>query len=135
VYHPAAASNEVHQQLAVGKHTLLPSGAMKSSLACPKCDSRRLWRIEEFAAKDPSYSGGGKRPLMVAVAVRTPPTQEPGWFSDDGPERFDAGQVEAWVCAKCGYTELWSRDFEALRHLPESGVHLIDNTPQQSEYR
>ena len=109
---------------------------MKNSLACPKCETRRLWRIDEFAAKQPDTGvGSGKTPLRVAVGVRTPPTQEPSWFEGDGSQWFDAGKVEAWVCAKCGYTELWSRDFGALRHLPESGVHLVDTTPQQSEYR
>ena len=41
------------------------------------------------------------------------------------------GQVsyEQFICAGCGYVELYARGLE-LQHNPGYGVHLIDNEPK-----
>ena len=48
---------------------------------------------------------------------------------------YTTGQVDAHICVQCGYTELWSHGFDRLEANPKDGVHFIDTTPQQSEYR
>lgn len=39
------------------------------------------------------------------------------------------GRFNLWLCEACGYSELWAEDVAGLRHDPEAGVRLIDNTP------
>lgn len=102
---------------------------MKNTKTCPKCRGKRLWRIEKIGAKDQSIQQGGVYRLRVAAERWTPPVGEPKksfWGSDDGSKLYSAGFIEAWVCAACGFTELWSTELEGLVPNPESGVHLVE---------
>ncbi|MBW2526141.1 MAG: hypothetical protein JRI23_18310 [Deltaproteobacteria bacterium] len=92
---------------------------MKQSRACPKCQSTKLWRIDEFAAEE---SGGPPAPLRAVVRRSDP--NKPGFFGKPGT--YSAGYVDAFICGKCGYTELWTRDLDELVHNPAAGVHLLD---------
>lgn len=38
------------------------------------------------------------------------------------------GRFDAYVCATCGYSELYAHDFEELRENPANGVRLLDGT-------
>lgn len=105
---------------------------MKKTLACPKCESRKLWRVDGIRAKG-EYKNTHLQ-LLVAVQRRTPPIKRESIWSD-GSKVYDAAPIDAYVCALCGYTELWARDMDKLVHNPESGVHFIDTTPQRGEYR
>ena len=111
---------------------------MENSLACPKCESRKLWRIERYDGGDSSSYGG---PWRLVHQRQTPPRRPPRekwslWSGyDTGVESYTTGLVDAYVCAACGYTEFWSHGFEKLEHNPESGIHFIDTTPQQGQYR
>jgi predicted nucleic-acid-binding Zn-ribbon protein len=89
---------------------------MKTSGRCPKCEGQRIWRIEEVGVKDPQFSNGGNLPLQ-AVHRKT---------NEAFPSRYDAGSVDAYVCAACGYSELYWRGLDALQHNPSSGVHMLD---------
>lgn len=91
---------------------------MKESQVCPKCRSSKLWRIEQFAAEE---SGGPPAPLRAAVRRADP--QVPGFFGKPGT--YTAGFVDAYICAGCGYTELWAQDLDELVDNPEAGVHLL----------
>jgi len=101
---------------------------MKQKLLCPKCQGRRLWCIERLEAKDPSVAQGGGMPLMLAVTRQWTPPTKPGGFWGDGSEVQDVGQIDAWICAACGYTELWSTGHQQLVHNPSKGIHLVDAT-------
>lgn len=102
---------------------------MKNSHVCPKCQGRRLWHIEGLGAKDESVGHGGVYKVRVAAERLTPPTRpaKKSFFgTDDGSTFYTTGFIDTYLCAACGYTELWSRDFEKLAHNPEQGVHLIE---------
>jgi hypothetical protein len=75
---------------------------------CIKCNETRRWHVERIGIQDPQYSNGKNVPL--------------GCF---GKQETTPGQVDALVCAACGYTELYWQGLSALRHNPENGVHLI----------
>jgi hypothetical protein len=98
---------------------------MKNSMQCPKCASRRLWIVQQFGAKDPGEPPGRCFPLRVA-GRKTVPTRTATTWRDDGSTYYDAGFVDAYICAACGYTELWSHGLEDLVHNPVAGVHLVD---------
>jgi predicted nucleic-acid-binding Zn-ribbon protein len=90
---------------------------MKKSLQCPKCDSRKLWRIEKLLERgDRGWDGNGVPPLALAL-VRT-------WGTYKAQ-----GTIEMFACAKCGFAELYA-DTTDLASNPELGVHLIDNEPE-----
>lgn len=98
---------------------------MKNSLACPKCESRKLWQINGVRA----HSDTDLLPLPVAVVTETT-----GSFIKVHNVQT-IGHYDAYICAKCGYTEFFADDIEGLKHHPECGIRLLDSTPQQSEYR
>jgi hypothetical protein len=91
---------------------------------------RKLWCIERLEAKDPSVAIGGDMPLMLAIARQSTPPTTPGGFWGDGSKVRDIGHIDAWICAACGYTELWSNGYQQLVHNPRKGVHFVDATQQ-----
>jgi len=36
------------------------------------------------------------------------------------------GRFDLWLCAACGFTELWAAELSGLREDPANGVRLID---------
>lgn len=102
---------------------------MKNSLACPKCDSRKLWRIEQLKT---TGRGQASHTLRV-IRGRDKPGGAMGFF--DVSQQPDCGHFDAYICAMCGYSEFWADDFAEIQANPEDGVHFIDTTPQQGEYR
>lgn len=118
---------------------------MQNTQTCPKCDGRKLWRIEKFRAPDSKYKYGSDGiPLLLAQGRYAAPdgTEEKKGFldrplfgGDHQGEQYWAGSIDAWLCAACGYTEFWSHSFEKLSHNPADGVHFIDATPEQGGFR
>lgn len=94
---------------------------MRHSRVCPKCQSQKIWVIEAFGVKDGSVTYGGKLALRI---VARDPNKKKGWLGVE--DSYDAGYTDAWICAHCGFTELWTRDLKGLVHNPEGGVHLLD---------
>ena len=92
--------------------------AMKNSLTCPKCQSRKLWRIEKFRT-GPDIGGE----LPVAAWRRR------------GVLGTSTGHFDVYICVECGYTEFFVEDFGELKPNPKRGFHLIDNSPRQAGYR
>ena len=74
---------------------------MKDTQRCPKCLSHRLWRLDQR-----SLAAHGD-----AASTSPAPTS-----------------LDAYVCALCGYTELYVRAPEELSHDPSNGVHQLDST-------
>jgi predicted nucleic-acid-binding Zn-ribbon protein len=99
---------------------------MKESAACPKCRGRRLWVVEPF--RIPSENMGGTELRMV---VDQPEPGE-GIFRRSRPQ----GCFDLYVCAGCGYSELYARDLGTLRESSAQGVSLRDNTdPHAGPFR
>jgi predicted nucleic-acid-binding Zn-ribbon protein len=88
---------------------------MKKTLTCPKCDGRKIWRIDQL--KEQTY-GNMRRvdPLHVSLKV--------GFWGAKG-----TGSFAVFVCAGCGYSEFYATGIESLQSDPKNGVYFIDNEP------
>lgn len=73
--------------------------SMKKTNQCPKCKSRRI--LTEARVIDKASKGGPALNLELAV------NKDPDALLFKGEERFT---IRAWVCADCGYTELYTDD-------------------------
>ena len=87
---------------------------MRKSLQCPKCEGRKLWRIEEVGEH-------GHANAAVPFAV----SMQKSFWTGKG-----VGRYETFICAGCGYTEWYAYELEALKHDPKKGVHFIDDEPE-----
>lgn len=104
---------------------------MKKSLSCPKCNGRRIWRIDRVGTDDVEQDE--LMPLRLAN-VRLRESNDKAFFQW-GTDSAKSGYLSAFVCAACGYSELWAHGFEGLKHAPEAGVHFIDATVDRGNYR
>lgn len=91
---------------------------MKRHQRCIKCNGSTLWLVDPFRVPGEAAQGHelavvphqeGERAGLFAFAKVRP-----------------VGRFELWVCASCGYSELWAKDLEALRESVGDGVRLID---------
>jgi predicted nucleic-acid-binding Zn-ribbon protein len=82
---------------------------VKQDLTCPKCDGRRIWRLEKIAAQDYSVGLGGSYDLKLSA----------------GGSAVAIGHFDAYVCDRCAYSELWAQDVALLSHDPPRGIHLL----------
>jgi hypothetical protein len=93
---------------------------MKRTKTCPKCASRRVWRVDKYTVPADSTAGAPLR-----VTIERPPSR--GLFARDDSTQ---GYIDAWVCDGCGFTELWARDIDGLKPDPGSGLVLyVDGAP------
>ena len=90
---------------------------MKNSRKCPKCQCTRLWVVEPLRTVY-EYSPG-TLPLHLDY------DQVEGTNFLNRSKR-QVGTLDAWICADCGFTELWAKDLQKLQHAPERGIRLID---------
>jgi predicted nucleic-acid-binding Zn-ribbon protein len=72
-------------------------GLMKKTNRCPKCESRKI--LVGARVMDKASKGGPALDLELAV------NKDPDALLFKGEERF---AIRAWVCAVCGYTELYT---------------------------
>ncbi len=72
---------------------------------CPKCGSGAVMAGLEIL----DHGRTGPRPLTVHVTEPEPPDHGFIWTEVD-----TKSQVRAWVCAACGYTELYTDNLGAL---------------------
>jgi predicted nucleic-acid-binding Zn-ribbon protein len=99
---------------------------MKHSASCPKCQSRRQWVIERFRTPSERATGDELR------VVNDQPLRDASFFRAARP----MGCFDMYICADCGFSELWARDFEDLVANPAEGVVLRDNSdPRQGPFR
>ena len=70
---------------------------MKRTNQCPKCGSRKV--LTGARVIDKASKGGAALDLELAVS------KDPEALLFKGEERF---AMRAWVCAGCGYTELYT---------------------------
>ena len=79
---------------------------------CPRCDHRRTLRIPNLAHSRP----GAPAPWFLASVPRL----TDGFFGSDYA-LVGVGQVEAFVCARCGLTEFATRNPDQI---PVDGEHV-----------
>jgi predicted nucleic-acid-binding Zn-ribbon protein len=114
--------------------------AMKTSEICPKCKNNRLLHVTHVADRV-GESGGGR--LDHGLEERREIGQFFPWRiarlkNPDGgifeSHVMAAGLVEAFICRRCGLTELYTRDPEAILVDGEL-VRAIDGPPSGAPYR
>jgi predicted nucleic-acid-binding Zn-ribbon protein len=86
---------------------------MKHSRTCPKCSGKKIWVIAPLRHESENLGGRG---MVVALLVSA------GFMKRE----VRVGSIDAHVCAACGYTELWSRDFAELQTDPSHGIRLVE---------
>jgi predicted nucleic-acid-binding Zn-ribbon protein len=73
---------------------------------CPKCSSKEIManvKVRDWAYRNP------KHPLHVAIDEPEPADKGMFWIGDGA-----SGEVQAWICSQCGYTELYTDNLEKL---------------------
>jgi predicted nucleic-acid-binding Zn-ribbon protein len=93
---------------------------MKRSHACPKCAGRKIWVIEPFRLPIEERDGA-MLPSRMGEVLPLVAHQNPG-----GVMTRPIGHLAAYICAGCGYSELYADDFETLAPDPAKGVRLLD---------
>jgi predicted nucleic-acid-binding Zn-ribbon protein len=79
---------------------------MKETNRCPKCESRKI--LTDGRVIDKASKGGPALDLELAV------NKDPDALLFKGEERF---AIRAWVCAGCGYTELYTENAGAAYNI------------------
>jgi predicted nucleic-acid-binding Zn-ribbon protein len=81
---------------------------------CPKCNSHVIIKNQPVMEH-----GQGNLPLKLSITI--PKRRRSGWFSSP----VTNGNIRAWICGQCGYTELYTTNFkellEADRELQSTG--------------
>jgi predicted nucleic-acid-binding Zn-ribbon protein len=90
--------------------------------SCPKCNHNHVLFVAEVA----DYSDAGLWPLNIAI-VRN---HNASWWNST---KSAAGAVQAYVCRRCGFTELYTKDPESI---PVDGTAVREIVgPETSPYR
>ncbi len=79
---------------------------------CPKCGSRNV--MADVEVRDDGRSA--THPLRVVVEEPEPAEHAIVWVQDQS-----TGDLTAWICAHCGYTELYTDNLTALWKSYEKG--------------
>jgi predicted nucleic-acid-binding Zn-ribbon protein len=79
---------------------------MKRSMTCPKCQHRKLWVVPEVAlARNISV------PLPTDIAEMFA-KKAPAGTPMTARKEDNVHGLEAYVCAQCGYSEMWATSLE-----------------------
>jgi predicted nucleic-acid-binding Zn-ribbon protein len=90
--------------------------------SCPKCNHNHVLHVAQVA----DYTDVGLWPLNIAIV----PDPKVGWL---GPTRTAMGEVQAYVCRRCGFTELYTRDAGSI---PVDGKAVKEIVgPEPAPYR
>jgi len=95
-------------------------GDVKRTQICPKCSARRIWVVESFRVPSETAQGA------VLPVVPHQQTEGGGFFAI--ARMTPVGSFDAYVCAGCGYSELYAKDFAELHEDAARGVRLLDAT-------
>ena len=105
------------------------STRMRQTRKCPKCDSRKFYTSRPARMSDGQSANGT---TDLSLAAEWLPVGEGGFL---GPKRARVeAKLEAWICAACGFSELYVDDLNTLAYLHENGaegVAFIDATPDK----
>lgn len=72
---------------------------------CPKCGSSDV--LAGVQVRDEGRNGS--HPLRVMVEEPEPAGHGPIWVQGQS-----TGELQAWICANCGYTELYANNLDKL---------------------
>jgi len=102
---------------------------MRTSQQCPKCQSRKLFvvdpvRLPVRELNDPGNPVQGTRVVPTTAAVTCGVVKTV----------IEAGRIEAWVCAECGYLEYYAKNassslWELAQKPAQTGVRYLDGSP------
>jgi predicted nucleic-acid-binding Zn-ribbon protein len=100
---------------------------MRTSHRCQKCDRSEIVYVPRILDR----AGGETHPLALWVGVRR--------RTEGGKEKleYDApfGQLEAYVCRRCGFTELYVADVERLKLEDLPGATVLTSPDEAGPYR
>jgi predicted nucleic-acid-binding Zn-ribbon protein len=92
---------------------------MKRTNTCPKCTGEELYVLEPWQQPDPD-SSNRTNPVQVAfrldVVTRDAPTD-----------------VELWICAACGYSELYAAAPQHLARFADAGVDGVRRVVRKND--
>jgi predicted nucleic-acid-binding Zn-ribbon protein len=80
---------------------------MRQRLSCPKCGGNRILFLPRIERQIDEY---GEVEAWHLARVR----ESPAGFPLPGGEPSLAGQVQAYVCRTCGYTEFYTVDADSI---------------------
>lgn len=72
---------------------------------CPKCGSSKIMAKLDLI----DHAAHGPVPFAVNIEEPEPPKHSFIWMA-----KSSSGAIRAWICGSCGYTELYTDNFEAL---------------------
>jgi hypothetical protein len=101
---------------------------MRRTHTCPKCQCDRILHLARIDQQVDPY--GRIEPWHIA---RVPQPIE--GFPLPGGEPVVAGQIQAYICRACGFTELYTRDPEGI---PVDGTlvrELVGGSDRSGPYR
>lgn len=78
---------------------------MKKTKICPKCDCKKLLRIDWVA----DYGGSDGGSAKASLAIR-----HEGYSFMGNEKRKLVGELEAITCSECGYTEYYCLDAKKI---------------------
>src|SRR5690606_39264882 len=88
---------------------------MKNARACIKCDHDTIWQVDPIAFPEPKTANVI---TTLPVATRMVDNPDPGLLGRPTVRR-SVGRFVAYVCAACGYTELYATDIDDLATLQQ----------------
>ena len=101
---------------------------MRQKRVCPKCEGRKFYTVEKARMSDGQSANGTTDLALVAEWL---PVGEGGFL---GPKRARIeANIDAWICAACGYSELYVRALDELVFLLQNGAEglaFVDATPE-----
>ena len=86
---------------------------MKNSRKCIKCECEAIWKIDPLTVPDPRFAN-----TTIPVPVGLREVENPDADLLDRPAKLQqVGTFDVYVCARCGYSELWAKDIDDLGQL------------------
>lgn len=79
---------------------------------CPKCNSNEI--MANVTVRDVGHAG----PYPLRVEVLEPEPAQHGFIWQP---KSATGDIRAWICVKCGYTELYTDNLAALHQIYKLG--------------
>ncbi|HJK94844.1 MAG TPA: hypothetical protein RMH85_28660 [Polyangiaceae bacterium LLY-WYZ-15_(1-7)] len=92
---------------------------MRTSHRCPKCQGEDLLVVDPWSQPDPG-SSNTTSPTQVAFRM--------SYF-----RRQVATDLELWVCAGCGYAELFAKDVDTLGELADAGTQGLRRVRREKD--
>src|SRR6185436_9144661 len=93
---------------------------MKNMLRCPKCAGKRIWVIEKYRIPGESSEGRALPVVPHQAEMKTSLFQ--------AMRLNPQGHFDLFLCAGCGYSELWAESFKDLVADPARGIRLVDTS-------